>query len=223
MLRVQNVHKNYGTPQNPVPALRGVSFELAEGEFCSIVGPSGSGKSTLLHCIGGLETFDLGEIYCGDYALHDISESRLTRYRRSQVGFIFQFFHLIPTLTVLENIELPARLNRMRGSTVRKRAQALLEEVGIANRKYHKPHQLSGGEQQRAAIARALIHSPPLVLADEPTGNLDSASGQQVLDLLLRLQKAHKLTLLMVTHNPATASLAQRRIKITDGIAQEIR
>ncbi len=221
MLTVENVHKNYGTKKNPIPALRGVSFKINEGEFCAIVGQSGSGKSTLLHAIGGLESFDLGEIYCGDYALHDISESRLTKYRREHVGFIFQFFHLIPTLSVLENIELPARLNRMKRSFIRKRAQELLEQVGIANRKHHKPHQLSGGEQQRAAIARALIHSPPLILADEPTGNLDSATGAQVMQLILSLQSTYRLTLIMVTHNHETAALASRIITMRDGMAYE--
>jgi ABC-type lipoprotein export system ATPase subunit len=218
MLTIENLHKNYGTKKNPIPALRGISLKIKEGEFCAIVGQSGSGKSTLLHCIGGLESFDLGEIYCGDYALHDISESRLTQYRRKHIGFIFQFFHLIPTLSVLENIQLPARLNRMKHSFIRKRAQELLEQVGIANRKHHKPHQLSGGEQQRAAIARALIHSPPLILADEPTGNLDSTTGAQVMELILSLQAAYRLTIIMVTHNRDTAALASRVITMKDGM-----
>jgi putative ABC transport system ATP-binding protein len=219
MLTIDNVHKNYGTKKNPVQALRGVSLKINEGEFCAIVGQSGSGKSTLLNCIGGLDSFDLGEIYSGDYTLHDISESRLTRYRRSHIGFIFQFFHLIPTLSVIENIELPARLNRMKSSLIRSRAQELLEQVGIANRKHHKPHQLSGGEQQRAAIARALIHSPPLILADEPTGNLDSATGTQVMQLILSLQSIYRFTVVMVTHNRETSSLASRVVTMIDGTA----
>jgi ABC-type lipoprotein export system ATPase subunit len=221
MLRIKSVYKNYGTKKNPIPALRGVSLEVEDGEFCAIVGQSGSGKSTLLHCIGGLESFDLGEIYFGEYALHDISESRLTQYRRTHIGFIFQFFHLIPTLSVLENVELPARLNRMNRRLIRKRALELLEQVGIANRKNHKPHQLSGGEQQRAAIARALIHSPPLILADEPTGNLDTHTGAQVMQLILSLHATYRPTLIMVTHNPQNSALANRIITMKDGMICE--
>jgi ABC-type lipoprotein export system ATPase subunit len=194
-----------------------VSLEIAEREFVAITGPSGCGKSTLLHLIGGLDLPTAGELEVGGLALHRATERELTEYRRRQVGVVFQFFNLLPTMTVAENVSLPLLLAGERIEAVNRRARELLELVGLTDRARHFPHQLSGGQMQRTAIARALIHQPRLLLADEPTGNLDSAHAGQVLELLGKIASQRRATLLVVTHSEEVAGMASRRIRMRDG------
>jgi putative ABC transport system ATP-binding protein len=200
-----------------VAALEEVSLEIAEHEFVAITGPSGCGKSTLLHLIGGLDTPTSGEVQVAGLALDRATEAELTEFRRRRLGIVFQFFHLLPTMTVLENVCLPLLLagEPLRGA--QSRAAALLELVGLADRSSHFLHQLSGGQMQRAAIARALVHEPPVLLADEPTGNLDSGSAEQVLALLQKISSQRRTTMVVVTHSEEVARLAHRRIHLRDG------
>jgi putative ABC transport system ATP-binding protein len=214
MIRLSHVTRRYSPT---VAALDDVSLEIAEHEFVSITGPSGCGKSTLLHVLGGLDQPDAGEVHVGDIALHSASEQQLTEYRRRTVGIVFQFFHLLPTMSVLENVCLPLLLQGERLASVRTRAEEMIELVGLTDRTSHLPHQLSGGQMQRTAIARALIHQPRVLLADEPTGNLDSASAGQVLALLQKIAGEKRTTLLVVTHSEEVASLTSRRIRLHDG------
>ncbi len=200
-----------------VAALDDVSFDIAAGEFTAITGPSGCGKSTLLHLIGGMDAPDAGEIVVDGLALHRASERELTAYRRTRLGVVFQFFHLLPTMTVLENASLPLLLAGEKMSVATARARELIETVGLAERASHFPHQLSGGEMQRAAIARALAHRPAVLLADEPTGNLDSASAGQVLELLQKIASDAAATVVVVTHSEDVAGIAARRLRMRDG------
>jgi len=200
-----------------------VDLTVPNGEFTALVGPSGSGKSTLLNLIGGLDRPSSGVIQVNGLSLGAAAEAELVRYRRERVGFIFQSFNLLPTLTALENVEAPLMLAEMPRRARRERAQALLESVGLGARMLHKPNELSGGEKQRVAIARALANRPLLLLADEPTGNLDSKTGRVVLDLLCGLLAAQGLTLIMVTHDPEIAVHAHRIIHLRDGRIQSIR
>lgn len=213
MIRLRNLSRHYG----PVAALNGVNLDIAAGEFAAITGPSGCGKSTLMHLIGGLDSPTGGEIFVGPLALHRAGEAELTAYRRSRLGIVFQFFHLLPTMTVLENVALPLLLQGEPMARSRSRAGALLELVGLQERAGHFPHQLSGGQMQRTAIARALVHEPAILLADEPTGNLDSHSAGQVLELLQKIASQGNTTLLVVTHSDEVARLARRRIAMRDG------
>jgi putative ABC transport system ATP-binding protein len=214
VLRFEGVSKRYSSGSKEVLALDAVDFELHQGQFVALVGKSGSGKSTLLHLAGGLDVADSGRVLLDGRDVGAMGLADRSRLRRRELGFVFQFFHLIPTLTVLENVELPLLLD---GTKAGKRGRQLLEEVGIGRRHDHLPGELSGGEMQRAAIARALIAKPRLLLADEPTGNLDSANGIEVLDLLEKEVRAHGTTLLMVTHDPDAANRADRIHHLADG------
>ncbi|MEB3206417.1 MAG: ABC transporter ATP-binding protein [Vampirovibrionales bacterium] len=221
-LSLTRVSKKF--PQHNVDALREVSLEIAGGQFVALMGPSGCGKSTLLNLLAGLDKPSSGEILInspagGQYRLQSLTEAELTQYRRLQVGFVFQFFNLLPTLTVLENVMLPLQLQNKRHPKAdpKKSARALLCELGLSNRVDFYPAQLSGGQLQRVAIARALIHDPPLILADEPTGNLDSVSGEAVLTLLKTLCKERGVTLVMATHSQEAAQQADRIIYLHDG------
>jgi putative ABC transport system ATP-binding protein len=215
MIEFENVRKVY--PQGPreVAALDGVTLQVEKGEFVAIMGPSGSGKSTLLHLAGGLDLPSSGAVRLEGKSTLEMSDDDLTLYRRKRIGFIFQFFNLIPTLTVVENTVLPLLLNGGRLHDVRPRAEALLERVGLRPRLEHRPDELSGGEMQRVAIARALLADPAMVLADEPTGNLDSAAGAEVLRILKEL--AGERTLVMVTHDPSAAAVAGKIVRLKDG------
>jgi ABC-type lipoprotein export system ATPase subunit len=206
-----------------VPAITGVTLDISRGGFTALVGPSGSGKSTLLNLIGGLDHPDAGEICVNQLTLNQASEQQLEQYRRTQIGFIFQSFHLIPSLSAVENIEVPMMLAETSRSERRTRALGLLESVGLAQRAHHKPNELSGGEKQRVAIARALANRPPILLADEPTGNLDSKNGAAILDMLCELLKTNGLTLIMVTHDPEIASRAQQIVHVKDGRIENIK
>jgi putative ABC transport system ATP-binding protein len=217
IVQIRNLRKTYEEAGNTREILTGVNIDIYEGEFFVLLGKSGSGKSTLLNLISGIDLADGGEICVNNQDITRFSDHQLTLFRREQIGFVFQFFNLIPTLTVLENITLPLEL---RGVSIRegaRRAESLLERVGLVGRAETFPDKLSGGEQQRVAIARALAHEPSLVLADEPTGNLDEETGQQVLALLLELTRAVGKTLVMATHNPEIVPLADRVCRIHDG------
>ena len=194
MLETRDLHKTYQAGDARVDALRGITLKILSGEIVAITGPSGCGKSTLLHILGALDTPSAGQAYLEGHPLHSLDDAKLTALRRLKIGFVFQFFHLLPTLTVEENVLLPLLLSGRTDSLSRKRARELLASVGLADRAHHRPHQLSGGQMQRAALARALVHQPSVLLADEPTGNLDSASSTAVIDLITRLARQQKTT-----------------------------
>jgi putative ABC transport system ATP-binding protein len=220
ILESRNLHKQYQMGEVTVDALRGVDFVIRQGEFVAIMGPSGSGKSTLLHLLGGLDTPTEGTLILGGRQLAHMNDDETTIVRRRQVGFIFQFFNLLPTLTAAENVALPLLIDGKRIEDYAERIDELLTLVGLADRKHHKPGQLSGGQQQRVAIARALVTEPDIVLADEPTGNLDTASGQEILRLLRRACDEKGQTIVMVTHDPEAAKYADRVVNLRDGLVE---
>ncbi len=212
-----DVHKSYKNVGEPVKALRGVDLCIEEPGYYAIMGQSGSGKSTLLHLLAALDPPDSGEIYVGGQAIHALSEREATMYRRKQIGIIFQQFNLIPTLTAVENVELPGMLAGEPSGEIRSRANELLDLLGLSQRSHHRPDALSGGEQQRVAIARALLFKPPVVFADEPTGNLDSANAEKLWSLLGDVAKEHDTTIVMVTHEPAAAAHCRAVFIVSDG------
>ncbi len=215
LILLKRVVKRYNIGPTPVDALAGLDLSIVGGGLTTVVGPSGSGKSTLLHVIGGMDRADEGEAFVAGEALHHLSSSRLTAFRRHKVGFVFQAFNLMPNLTALENVVLPAEFAGAPSQEARDRAIELLERVGLGGRLRHRPGQLSGGEQQRVAIARALINLPALVLADEPTGNLDSKTGAAIVDLLASL--TGEQTVLVATHDERIYRVADRVIHMSDG------
>lgn len=217
LLTATDLHKTYVTGDARVAALAGVSFTVERGDFVALMGPSGCGKSTLLHLCGAMDRPTRGSLRLGDRDLAAMSDDELTRVRREQVGFVFQFFNLLPTLTVADNIALPCLLAGMKAADAEARAGRLAERVGIAHRLGHYPQQISGGEMQRAAIARALVHEPALVVADEPTGNLDSENGANVLALLAGLNRDMGVTILLATHAADVAAAARRVLTMKDG------
>jgi putative ABC transport system ATP-binding protein len=217
LLAASNLTKTYDTGEARVTALAGVSFDVAPGEFVALMGPSGCGKSTLLHLCGAMDRPTAGTLTLDDRDLSSMGDDELTRVRREQVGFVFQFFNLLPTLTVLDNIALPCLLAGVAGDEAEQRGRALAARVGIAHRLSHYPQQISGGEMQRAAIARALIHRPALLVADEPTGNLDSENGANVLALIGELNRELGVTVLMATHAADVAGAASRVLRMKDG------
>ena len=215
MIRVENLTMQLRGGGHVVSILKGLNFEVPRKQMVSIVGPSGSGKSTLLGLLAGLDKPTAGSIRLNDQEITTWTESQLAHFRRQNIGYLFQAFHLIPTLTALENVMLPMELSN--DSSASDRARDLLEAVGLQDRQAHYPTQLSGGEQQRVAVARAFSCRPPILLADEPTGNLDSVTGQLVIDLLLRLHRDQGSTLLLVTHDPTLAEQTERIITLRDG------
>ena len=217
ILETQALRKQYQMGDVTVNALQGVNFAVQKGEFVAIMGPSGSGKSTLLHMLGGLDTPSDGDVLLDGSQTAHLSDDQMTILRRRQVGFIFQFFNLLPTLTAAENIALPLQLDGKRLEDYAAHIDHLLELVGLSDRRDHKPDQLSGGQQQRVAIARAFVNQPKIVLADEPTGNLDSKASTAVLELLRRACKDLQTTVVMVTHDPRSASYADRVVFLKDG------
>ncbi|MCL0098932.1 ABC transporter ATP-binding protein [Dehalococcoidia bacterium] len=219
MIRTADLVKTYKMGKIEVPALGGVDVEIREGEYVAVVGPSGSGKSTLLNMIGCLDRPTSGSVFIEGVDVSGCNGSELARIRRQKIGFIFQMFNLIPTLDALENVMLPMTFAGVRRAERIKRARELLELVGLSERAKHKPSELSGGEQQRVAIARALANDPPVVLADEPTGNLDTKTGKVVMGFLEKLKGEGK-TIIIVTHNPEIARKAQRVISMRDGILE---
>lgn len=217
MISLKNVTREYKSGERTVHALDGVSLDIARNEFVAVTGPSGCGKSTLIHLLGGLDKPTSGEIVVDGLALHEADDAALTQFRRRQVGLVFQFFNLMPTMNVLENVSLPLLLQGVGPTEAKKRAAELVNLVGLEARADHFVHQLSGGEQQRTAIARALVHGPALLIADEPTGNLDSRAAASVMELLDRIGREARTTLIVVTHSDDVARGASRRIQMRDG------
>jgi ABC-type lipoprotein export system ATPase subunit len=217
LLRGTGLHKSYQLGKRELKVLRGVDVELKRGDFLGLRGASGAGKSTLLHLLGGLDTPSQGEVWLGGRNLAHLSSSDLARLRNREVGYIFQAYYLLPELDALENVSLPARMARVPAPQAAERAEQLLARVGLKDRMEHKPYELSGGEQQRVAIARALINEPELILADEPTGNLDSHTGEGIIDLLCSLREEKNTTLVVATHDEKVAARAPRVIRLVDG------
>ena len=215
MIELRGVSKTVQSGSHPLTILHPLDYSIRSGEFVAIVGPSGSGKSTLLGLLAGLDAPTTGEILIDGTDITKLSEDALAKLRGEKIGFVFQFFHLVPSLTAFENVLIPMEIARRRDAT--SRARALVEEVGLTDRAHHYPSQLSGGEQQRIAIARALANDPPIVFADEPTGNLDSTTGRHIMDLLLNVWRARKSTLVLVTHDAELAALADTRLVLRDG------
>jgi len=216
IIEIRDVWKTYRSDGYELNALRGVDIRITRGEFVSIMGPSGCGKSTLLHLMGALDSVTRGEVRFEEKIIAEMSEDERCCLRCRQTGFIFQTFNLLPTLDALENVEMPARLSGLSKKERREKAKTLLEKVGLSERLTHLPSQLSGGECQRVAIARALINAPELILADEPTGNLDSQSGSEIIELLHQLNREGE-TIIMVTHNPETTKYSNRIVYMRDG------
>ncbi len=221
VIRLENVEKIYHLGEVEVHALAGVNISIFDKEFLSIVGPSGSGKSTMLHLIGCLDRPTSGRVFLDGNDISKLSDSNLARLRGREIGFIFQFFNLYPTLDALQNVELPLMILNVDETERRERARSLLDIVGLGDRRTHLPAQLSGGERQRVAIARALANDPSLILADEPTGNLDSKSGEEVLKIFKNLNEEGR-TIVIVTHDQNIAGLAERKIEMKDGKVEEI-
>jgi len=223
ILEVKGVKKAYRMGNVSVPALRGVSFSVEEGEFVAILGPSGSGKSTLLHVIGGLDRPDEGTVFIDGEDIFTLSSNQLADVRLHKIGFVFQFFNLLPRLSALKNVELPLTLADVREKETTEKAKKLLALVGLGERMHHRPSELSGGEQQRVAIARALINDPKIILADEPTGNLDTKTGWEIVELMKNLNAKKEQTFIIVTHDPSIAEKADRIIYVKDGIVEGIK
>ena len=215
MIELRGVSKTVQSGDRPLTILHPLDYTIASGQFVAVVGPSGSGKSTLLGLLAGLDAPSTGQILIDNIDITALSEDRLAKLRGEKIGFVFQFFHLVPSLTAFENILVPMEIAGRRDAVAR--ARRLLDEVELTERAHHYPSQLSGGEQQRIAIARALANDPPIVLADEPTGNLDSTTGRHIMDLLLNVRRTRKSTLVLVTHDAELASLADTRLVLRDG------
>ncbi|MDR0958715.1 MAG: ABC transporter ATP-binding protein [Clostridiales bacterium] len=215
ILQVQNLSKIYGKDGTQVKALDDVNFAIEKGEFVAVVGASGSGKSTLLHLLGGVDRPTSGKVFVDGKDIYSMNESQLAIFRRRNVGFIYQFYNLIPTLTVTENIMLPRLLDEREAD--KEKLHTILETIGLTDRQSHLPNQLSGGQQQRVSVGRALINDPAIILADEPTGNLDSKSSREVIELLKAANKRYNQTLLVITHDEKIALQADRIITIADG------
>jgi len=216
ILEATGVVKTYRTGPHEVPALRGIDLVVPRGEFLAVMGPSGSGKTTLLNCLSGLDDIDAGTVIVDGANIHALSDGARTEHRARRMGFVFQSFNLIPVFTAVENVELPLLLTGVKPGQARARAAAMLERVGLGERQRHRPPELSGGEQQRVAVARALVGEPAIVWADEPTGNLDSEMAGSILDLLHEMHAAGQ-TLVVVTHDPDIGQTAERLVRVQDG------
>jgi putative ABC transport system ATP-binding protein len=220
---VRDVHRHFVLGDTTVRALDGVDLTIPRGEFLCLMGPSGSGKSTLMHLLGGLDSVDDGEIIVDDRTITAMDDNSLAAYRQKHVGFVFQSFNLIPTMTALQNVEFPMIFAGLSVSARRERAKLLLEQVGLGDRMGHKPTQMSGGQQQRVAIARALVNQPKILLGDEPTGNLDSKTGEEILEMLRAINEQGQ-TVILVTHDPRVSAYASRSIHMLDGriVSEEV-
>lgn len=216
-LIIKQLYKSYKLDNREIEVLCGINLVINKGEFIAIKGASGAGKSTLLHLLGSLDLPDKGEILFDGKSLFELNGSSLCRWRNKNVGFIFQAYHLLPELTAIENVMLPARLSRINPVSAEESAKILLSEVGLGERLNHRPRELSGGEQQRVAIARAMINKPALILADEPTGNLDSRNGDEIINLLSKIRTENNTTLIIATHDSRIAEKAERQVEIVDG------
>ncbi len=215
MLRADNLHKIYKDGKEELHVLKGVSLELRKDEVIAVVGPSGAGKSTLLHILGGIDKPSSGKVFLDNSDFYNLDDVKTARFRNQKIGFVFQFYHLLPDFTALENVMLPGLIKASKN--IKNMAEILLEDVGLRNRMHHRPGELSGGEQQRVAIARALINNPKVLLCDEPTGNLDSEMGLEILDILFGLNKKNKTAIVIVTHDKEIAKRAHRIVDMKDG------
>ncbi len=222
LLTVSDLWKAYSTRLGPIQVLRGLSLTVERGEMLAIVGASGVGKSTLLHVLGGLDRADRGQVAMAGVELSALSDAGLVAFRNRSVGFVFQFHHLLPEFTALENVEMPLRIARRPAAEVRPRAERLLRRVGLQERLTHRPGMLSGGEQQRVAVARALAMAPAVLLADEPTGNLDEHTAETLHDLLREMHREEGLTSVIATHNPRLAALCDRTLRLEEGMLQAV-
>jgi putative ABC transport system ATP-binding protein len=220
MIQLKNITKSFDLNKNKVEVLKGINLQIADDEFIALMGPSGSGKSTLLGILAGIDSPTSGEIYIYGQDISKKKEDELARFRNENVGIVFQAYNLIPSLNAIQNVKAPlyAGKNKLTSKEIDERAKKLLDMVGLSHRETHKPGELSGGEQQRVAIARALINKPKILVADEPTGNLDAKTGKEILDLMQKVSKEMHLTIIMATHNNEIAKLADRVVKISDGI-----
>ncbi|MCQ2576349.1 MAG: ABC transporter ATP-binding protein [Treponema sp.] len=221
VVKIENVIRTYKMGDNEVQALKGVSFEIQQGEFLAIMGPSGSGKSTCMNMIGCLDRPTSGSVEINGKLTSKMSEKELAALRNRTIGFVFQQYHLIPGMTVLENVMLPLKYQKIDKSERKEKAVAALASVGLSDRMNHRPHELSGGQKQRVAIARAMVTSPKILLADEPTGALDSATGKQVMELFRQINKEQGTTIIIVTHDPGIGASMNRCIRILDGLIQK--
>jgi putative ABC transport system ATP-binding protein len=217
IVQIRDLKKSYRRGDHIVPVLEKITLDIRQGEFVALMGPSGSGKSTLLNLVAGIDQVDEGSIRVGGIEITGLSETGLAHWRATHVGFVFQFYNLIPVLTAFENVELPLHLTQMTGKQRREHVEMALRLVNLADRMDHYPGQLSGGEQQRVAIARAVVTDPTILVADEPTGDLDRASAEEVLELMFRLNRESGMTVVMVTHDPRAAQKAQRTIRLEKG------
>ncbi|MCX5687685.1 MAG: ABC transporter ATP-binding protein [Candidatus Omnitrophica bacterium] len=220
MLRADNIHKIYKDGKRELHVLKGVSLELRKDDVIAIVGPSGAGKSTLLHILGGIDKPSSGKVFLDNSDFYSLDDIKRAKFRNQKIGFVFQFYHLLPDFTALENVMLPALIKgqvRARNQGIKNRAEILLEDVGLGKRMHHRPNELSGGEQQRVAIARALVNDPKALLCDEPTGNLDSEMGLEILNILFNLNKKNKMAIVIVTHDKEIARRAHKTIEMKDG------
>ncbi len=219
ILEAHNLHKSYGSGDKHLQVLKGIELKISSGEVLSIVGPSGAGKSTLLHILGGLDKPSEGKVFFEGAQLSQINDEELSRIRNRKMGFVFQFYHLLPEFSALENLILPALISKqnLNKGALKIEGLELLKTVGLLKRAHHRPAQLSGGEQQRLAIARAIVNSPKILFCDEPTGNLDSNTGEEIIDLLIKLNQQKETTLLIVTHDEHLAKRTKRLIHIHDG------
>ena len=223
IIKATGVHKTYDTGKIKVHALRGVDLDIMEGEMVAVMGPSGCGKTTLLNCLSGIDGIDQGEIVVKGNLVAKMSDKQRTRFRAEEMGFIFQAFNLLPVLSVVENVELPLLVSGVKQNQARRQAMEVLELVGLTDQKYQRPAELSGGQQQRVAIARALVNEPAIVWGDEPTGNLDSETSADIMDLLCRLNKEKSQTFVLVTHDLAVGRRGDRIIRMADGkIVEEL-
>jgi len=218
MIEAKNIHKIYNDGKRDLEVLKGVSLKIDEGAFVAIAGPSGAGKSTLLNILGGLDSPTRGEVILGKENIYKLSDNELSRIRNERIGFVFQFYHLLGEFTVLENVLMPAMIKGRAPQDLKERALKLIAEVNLMERVAYLPAQLSGGEKQRVAIARSLINNPDFLLCDEPTGNLDSKSGEEVIDLIKKVSKENKMTVALVTHNVELTKQADRVYHLRDGI-----
>jgi putative ABC transport system ATP-binding protein len=218
LVRISGVHKYFRRGSERIDVLNGLALEVGEGEFFGLMGPSGSGKTTLLNLIAGLDKPSEGEVWVGEHCISSMSESQLARWRTRHVGFVFQFYHLLPVLSAYENVELPLLLLPLSGSERRQQVEIALELVGLRDRMWHRPGQLSGGQQQRVGIARAIVTDPELIVADEPTGDLDAKSAEEILDLLEELRAGLEKTIILVTHDPRAARRTDRILRLEKGV-----
>jgi ABC-type lipoprotein export system ATPase subunit len=218
LIEAKNIHKTYNSGKNSLMVLKGIDVSFEKGKFIAIVGPSGAGKSTLLHILGGLDSPTQGKVFLEDQDIYSLSDEKISRIRNERIGFVFQFYHLLPEFTVFENVLMPAWLGNNTGSKIKDRAAELLVEIGLGERMKHFPGELSGGEKQRVAIVRGLINNPRVLFCDEPTGNLDSKTGEEVIEIIRKINLENKMTAVLVTHNIELAKSADKVYHLRDGL-----